>query len=86
MNSPYLSALTPEDVAKILKMSKVNIYRKIRSGEIPAKKIGKEYRISPTYVWYFQTGMDYDIYQKQKIDADILGQYDDLLRAVRKSL
>lgn len=83
MTTQYQSALTPEEVGTILKFSKANVYRKIKTGEIPAKKIGKEYRISAAYIWYFQTGMDFDIDQKQQIDAENLKPYESLLRSVR---
>lgn len=83
MITEYQKALTPEDIGDILKLSKANVYRKIRTGEIPAKKIGKEYRISAAFIWYFQTGMDFDIYQKERIDAENITPYQSLLRAVR---
>ncbi len=83
MNAHYQSALTPEDIAGILKLSKVNVYRKIKTGEIPAKKIGKEYRISAAFIWYFQTGMDFDIYSKEKEDERILQSYQEVLSAAR---
>ena len=37
--------LTIEDIIKILKVSKMTIYRYIDSGKIKAYKLGKEYRI-----------------------------------------
>ncbi|MDI6786380.1 MAG: helix-turn-helix domain-containing protein [bacterium] len=36
---------TTAEVAQILKLSPVTIERKIRRGEIPASKIGREYRL-----------------------------------------
>lgn len=38
--------LTIEDVAKLLKISEVTIYRMARKGELPAVKFGKVWRIS----------------------------------------
>lgn len=38
--------LTPEEVAKKLKVAKETIYRMARSGRIPAFKFGKSWRIS----------------------------------------
>lgn len=84
MITEFQTALTPEEIGQILKLSKANVYRKIRTGEIPAKKIGKEYRISRTFIWYFQTGMDFDIYQKEQIDAENLKPYELLLRSIRE--
>lgn len=37
--------LTIEDIIKILKVSKMTIYRYIDSGKIKAYKLGKEFRI-----------------------------------------
>lgn len=36
---------TTAEVANILKLSPITVERKIRRGEIPATKIGKEYRL-----------------------------------------
>ena len=36
---------TTEETAQILKLSPVTVERKIRKGEIPATKIGREYRL-----------------------------------------
>jgi excisionase family DNA binding protein len=36
---------TPDELADLLKTSPNNIYRKIRSGEIKAQKLGRSYRI-----------------------------------------
>ncbi|MBI2019056.1 helix-turn-helix domain-containing protein [Candidatus Daviesbacteria bacterium] len=38
--------LTPEEVAKILKVEKITIYRMCRAGKLPAVKFGKVWRIS----------------------------------------
>jgi len=38
--------LTIEEVAKILKVTKVTLYRMARKGKIPAVKFGKAWRIS----------------------------------------
>lgn len=40
------SLLTPEDVAKQLKLNILTIYRYIRKGELAAIKLGRKYRIS----------------------------------------
>lgn len=37
--------LTVEEVANILKVTKMTIYRYIKSGKLPAYKTGKNYRI-----------------------------------------
>jgi excisionase family DNA binding protein len=38
--------LTIEELAKILKVTKVTLYRMARSGKIPAMKFGKSWRVS----------------------------------------
>jgi len=38
-------ALTPEQVAKLLQCSVQSVYRRCRTGELPAKKIGRLTRI-----------------------------------------
>ena len=40
--------LTPREAAEYLGISKVTLYKLLNSGEIPAKKIGKQWRISKT--------------------------------------
>jgi len=41
-----IDVLTVEEVAKLLKLSKITIYRLIKTGEIPAYKIGASWRIN----------------------------------------
>ena len=41
---PEEHLLTTEDVAAWLKLSRVTVWRKVREGEIPALKPGKNYR------------------------------------------
>jgi excisionase family DNA binding protein len=38
------NVLTPDEVAKILKVSKATVIRRFRDGTIPAKLIGKKWR------------------------------------------
>ena len=38
--------LTIEELAKILKVTKVTLYRMARAGKIPAMKFGKSWRVS----------------------------------------
>ena len=42
----YRDVLTPKEVGKILGISDKFIYRLIKDGSLPAKKIGRIYRIS----------------------------------------
>jgi len=54
-------ALTPEQVAIALQLSKNTVYQLISSGEIVAKKYGRTYRISPKSLSYLYTGLDQDL-------------------------
>lgn len=38
--------MTPKEVAEMLKVNKMTIYRYIKAGKINAIKIGKDYRIA----------------------------------------
>lgn len=42
--------LTLEEFAKIMKVSKITIYRMIKNGQIPAVKFGKSWRINQTVI------------------------------------
>lgn len=44
MTKKYLSTL---EVARILGISRVAVFKKIQSGELPATKIGRNYAIDP---------------------------------------
>ena len=37
--------MNPEETAKYLGISKVTLYKFLRNGEIPARKIGRQWRI-----------------------------------------
>ncbi len=37
--------LTPKEVSKILRLNLLTVYDYIRSGELPAMKLGRSYRI-----------------------------------------
>ncbi len=41
-----IEVLTVEEVASLLKLSKITIYRLIKTGEIPAYKIGASWRVN----------------------------------------
>lgn len=45
MKEGYDSALTPNDVAEILNISKNTVYELVKRGEIPAYRVGKKVRI-----------------------------------------
>lgn len=78
--------LTPEETAAILQLSKNTVYDLIQRGEIPAKKIGRVYRIPQKSLSFALTGLDEDLYQAEKEDLKILGLVKKEISKVRKSL
>lgn len=46
MSSARARFLTPAEVADLLRVSSMTVYRLIKSGELRAARIGKSYRIS----------------------------------------
>lgn len=46
MSSARARFLTPAEVAELLRVSSMTVYRLIKSGELRAARIGKSYRIS----------------------------------------
>lgn len=49
--------LTVAQVADLLKVCKMTVYRRIKAGELGAVKVGKSYRISPqSYRKYLREG------------------------------
>lgn len=79
-------AYTPEQVAKMLQLSKNTVYGLINRGEILAKKFGKVYRIPAMSLAFLFTGMDEDIYNAQMVDEKNINEVVDVLRDVRKKV
>ena len=46
LSSARARFLTPAEVAELLRVSSMTVYRLIKSGELRAARIGKSYRIS----------------------------------------
>lgn len=65
---------TPEQVAKILQLSKNTVYDLISRGEIIAKKIGKVYRIPASSISFVFTGLDDDLLKAQEADLKVTAQ------------
>ena len=76
---------TPEQVAKILQLSKNTVYDLINRGEIIAKKIGKVYRIPASSLSFVFTGLDEDLLQAEIEDKKNLSLIHKVLSQVRKS-
>lgn len=78
-------ALTPEQVATALQLSKNTIYQLISSGEIVAKKYGRAYRISPKSLSYLYTGLDQDLYAAEQEDLTNLKSVANALELARST-
>ena len=48
--------MNPKEAAEYLGLSKVTLYKFLRSGEIPARKIGRQWRISKVALQRFLAG------------------------------
>lgn len=77
---------TPEQVAKMLQVSKNTVYQLIGRGEIVAKRLGKVYRIPSASLSFMFTGLDYDLYQAEKEDEKTLAAVTGEIKKARKSL
>ena len=84
LNQDY--TYTPGEVADMVKVSKNTVYDLIKSGEIPAKKLGRSYRIPATSLSFVFTGLDYDLYLAEQEDLKQQGKIRKNLSAVRKKL
>ena len=81
-----VQAYTPEQVAKMLQLSKNTVYDLINRGEIVAKKIGKIYRIPASSLSFLFTGLDYDLLRAEKEDNKNLPNIQKEIRIARKNL
>lgn len=43
--APHPRLLTPNEVAELLRVSAMTVYRLIKAGDLPAARIGKSFRI-----------------------------------------
>lgn len=79
-------AYTPEQVAKMLQLSKNTVYDLIKRGEIVAKKIGKVYRIPAQSISFIFTGLDADLYKAEQEDLKNLKKTRNALKTARKEI
>ncbi|MEX0896266.1 MAG: helix-turn-helix domain-containing protein [Patescibacteria group bacterium] len=77
---------TPDQVAKILQLSKNTVYELIHNGEIVAKKLGKVYRIPASSLSFLFTGIDSDLHQAQQLDEKNLSPALKKLKTIRKKI
>lgn len=74
---------TPEQVAGILQLSTNTVYELIRNGEIPAKRLGRVYRIPPSSISFAFSDLDPDLEAAQERDLQILPKVRKALSVVR---
>lgn len=79
-------AYTPEQVAKMLQLSKNTVYNLINRGEIIAKRFGKVYRISGRSLSFFFTGLDEDLYKAEQEDLKTLPKIQEEIKKIRSQL
>lgn len=86
MDSTDKKVYTPEEVAKLLQLSKNTVYELINRGEIIAKRIGKVYRIPKSSLSFVFTGLDFDLYEADKEDHKQLPAVQKALKQARSEL
>ena len=74
-NIPTDEVLTLEELAAYLKVSETTAYTLVRSGEIPGRKVGREWRFLKARVthWLMQAGTEEDMNKTGFVQRDELG-------------
>jgi len=78
--------LTIPQVAKLLGISRIAVYKKVKNGQIKARKIGRSYAIPQNAVGGIR-GRPLSISEKQRVDATIrrvVKEYGETLRLLGK--
>ncbi|NTY01150.1 helix-turn-helix domain-containing protein [Deinococcus sp. JMULE3] len=73
--TPTDEVLTLEELAAYLKVSETTAYTLVRSGEIPGRKVGREWRFLKARVthWLMQAGTEEDMEKTGFVQRDELG-------------
>ena len=53
--------LTVAEVADIMRVSKMTVYRLVHSGELPAVRVGRSFRVHETAVNQYLDASDYEV-------------------------
>ncbi|MCL4393002.1 helix-turn-helix domain-containing protein [Patescibacteria group bacterium] len=69
----------------MLQVSTNTIYSLIKKGDIVAKKFGSVYRILKGFIFFIFSGMDYDIYLKEREDYKNIDKVERELSMIRNS-
>jgi len=78
--------ITVPELAKLLGISRIAVYKKVKSGQIPAKKIGRNYAISKNDIARSLTGK-MTSKSKNRIDKAVkktVREYGDVLKWLGK--
>ncbi|MFC1739426.1 helix-turn-helix domain-containing protein [Planctomycetota bacterium] len=78
--------LTIPQLAKVLGLSRIAVYKKVKKGEIPAVKIGRTYMISDRNITYI-LGKKTSAKRKKRIDLAVrktVKEYGELLKKLGK--
>lgn len=75
VTTPMDEVLTLEELAAYLKVSETTAYTLVRSGEIPGRKVGREWRFLKARVthWLMQAGTEEDMEKTGFVQRDDLG-------------
>ncbi len=75
VTTPTDEVLTLEELAAYLKVSETTAYTLVRSGEIPGRKVGREWRFLKARVthWLMQAGTEEDMEKTGFVQRDELG-------------
>ena len=75
VTTPTDEVLTLEELAAYLKVSETTAYTLVRSGEIPGRKVGREWRFLKARVthWLMQAGTEDDMEKTGFVQRDELG-------------
>jgi excisionase family DNA binding protein len=83
VNQKYI---TIPQLAKLLGLSRIEVYRKVRKGQIPATKIGRIYAISDRDITFI-LGEEVSAKAKKRIDAAVrktVREYGEVLKKLGK--
>ena len=78
--------ITIPELAKLLGLSRIEVYRKVKKGQIPAIKIGRNYAISDRDINHI-LGKEMSDKEKKRIDAAVrktVREYGEVLRKLGK--
>ena len=90
MNKNENKYISVAELAKLLGISRIAVFKRIKKGQIPAEKIGHAYAISMEYVKGIVGGSDAEIlteYKKTEIDQavkKVVKEYGETLKLLGK--